>query len=329
MAKNRVWGFDVEKQSFIGASGWVSSTLQWGSGYRCDGMASVSTVQRYYASSYGRFNTADPMAGSARGNNPGSWNRYSYTLGDPVNGSDPRGLCVMDGNYNYWDTAPPDGVGSGSWILQDYGSGDCGGNSVFLSQLGSSGQATVNGYGFNSSGNNGGTDGLQVFANDLGSCSDATTCMLFAQGTGNNSSDSTSSGISQPPSCESKILTAVNSTFGTTFTSANITNEFQFSTGAPAGQGTLNLNISVPPSGQPSGISAGRIPISWWTYITGVGSTLHVPDGPGGADSSQTLPLSSNQFTVHIDSSFPYNPIGLLTHVILDMTPLGGYKACP
>lgn len=55
------------------------------------------TAQRYYANSYGRFNTPDPLARSARPRVPASWNRYSYTMGDPVNRRDPRGLdCVED-----------------------------------------------------------------------------------------------------------------------------------------------------------------------------------------------------------------------------------------
>ena len=29
---------------------------------------------------------------SGKTGNPGSWNRYAYVLGDPVNGRDPRGL---------------------------------------------------------------------------------------------------------------------------------------------------------------------------------------------------------------------------------------------
>jgi RHS repeat-associated protein len=48
--------------------------------------------QRYYASSYGRFNTPDPSAASAGPSDPGSWNRYSYTGGDPVNRLDAHGL---------------------------------------------------------------------------------------------------------------------------------------------------------------------------------------------------------------------------------------------
>lgn len=33
--------------------------------------------QRYYASSYGRFNTADTLASSAVAKDPGTWNRYA------------------------------------------------------------------------------------------------------------------------------------------------------------------------------------------------------------------------------------------------------------
>jgi RHS repeat-associated protein len=51
--------------------------------------------QRFYASTYGRFNTPDPTRGRARGvsdpNLPGSWNKYAYVLGDPVNHDDPTG----------------------------------------------------------------------------------------------------------------------------------------------------------------------------------------------------------------------------------------------
>jgi RHS repeat-associated protein len=49
--------------------------------------------QRYYASANGRFNTADP-AGMHAANlkNPGSWNQYAYTMGDPINLNDPLGF---------------------------------------------------------------------------------------------------------------------------------------------------------------------------------------------------------------------------------------------
>jgi RHS repeat-associated protein len=54
--------------------------------------------RRYFASSYGRFNTPDPYQAAAKGANnpkvPQSWNRYAYVQGDPVNAYDPRGLFL-------------------------------------------------------------------------------------------------------------------------------------------------------------------------------------------------------------------------------------------
>ena len=47
--------------------------------------------QRYYLSGTGRFRTADPSAGS-NGADPGSWNRYAYVGGDPINFADGSGL---------------------------------------------------------------------------------------------------------------------------------------------------------------------------------------------------------------------------------------------
>jgi hypothetical protein len=59
--------------------------------------------QRYYASSYGRFNTADPYAASGGPSAPSSWNRYWYVKGDPINHLDRRGLCTEDINGDFWD----------------------------------------------------------------------------------------------------------------------------------------------------------------------------------------------------------------------------------
>jgi len=49
--------------------------------------------QRFYASTYGRFNNPDPYKASGSAKDPGSWNRYSYAGGDPINFNDPRGLA--------------------------------------------------------------------------------------------------------------------------------------------------------------------------------------------------------------------------------------------
>ena len=85
LPETRLWGSDSENQTFIGALGWLSSTTRWGCGYSCDGTASGSSV--------GRFNTADPYQASAELEVPGSWNRYAYVGGDPINSFDPTGLC--------------------------------------------------------------------------------------------------------------------------------------------------------------------------------------------------------------------------------------------
>jgi RHS repeat-associated protein len=64
--------------------------------------------QRYYASTYGRFNSADPYVASGGPASPASWNRYSYTRGDPINRLDPHGTCDQDspGVVNVCDTDP-------------------------------------------------------------------------------------------------------------------------------------------------------------------------------------------------------------------------------
>ncbi len=68
--------------------------------------------QRYYASTYGRFSTPDPYKASGGPNDPGSWNRYSYVEGDPINSNDRQGLaaniCLSIG-----DDYDPDGFDAG------------------------------------------------------------------------------------------------------------------------------------------------------------------------------------------------------------------------
>jgi RHS repeat-associated protein len=70
--------------------------------------------QRYYQPGVGRFLAADPYLASAGPPNPGSWNRYAYTGGDPVNFNDPSGLlanpavdssgCMDDWTGSMWRT---------------------------------------------------------------------------------------------------------------------------------------------------------------------------------------------------------------------------------
>jgi hypothetical protein len=127
--------------------------------------------------------------------------------------------------------------------------------------------------------------------------------------------------------CEANILSANNNIFGTNLTSDNVVRDpYNFSQGAPPGQGTLNLDISTDQPGSLS--SAGYYPIHWWTYIIGYGSTLHVVKSGSSVDSPDTKDFSPSLYTEHIDSAYPYNPIGLLFHGLLNFTSLGGYPGC-
>jgi RHS repeat-associated protein len=51
--------------------------------------------QRYYSSTIGRFLSPDPYEASGGPVDPGSWNRYAYVQGDPINFVDPQGLLIM------------------------------------------------------------------------------------------------------------------------------------------------------------------------------------------------------------------------------------------
>ncbi|MBV8819022.1 MAG: RHS repeat-associated core domain-containing protein [Acidobacteriaceae bacterium] len=58
-------------------------------------------VNRYYSSTEGRFLTPDP-SGRVRFDDAQTWNKYSYTAGDPANHIDPSGLYYVDSNDSDW-----------------------------------------------------------------------------------------------------------------------------------------------------------------------------------------------------------------------------------
>jgi RHS repeat-associated protein len=62
--------------------------------------ASVQLEQRFYTSQFGRFMSADRFQRSWSVFDSGSWNKYLYSSGDPVNRFDPAGQsssCTDDG----------------------------------------------------------------------------------------------------------------------------------------------------------------------------------------------------------------------------------------
>ena len=72
-------------------SGTVSNADSFATYYR-DSTALDYAQQRYYQPASGRFLTTDPLQASAKVDQPETWNRYPYTVSDPINGSDPSGL---------------------------------------------------------------------------------------------------------------------------------------------------------------------------------------------------------------------------------------------
>jgi RHS repeat-associated protein len=136
----------------------------------------------------------------------------------------------------------------------------------------------------------------------------------------------------QQNACTQPILDAVNDQFGTNFTPDNVQGD-----PFPNGQAT---NLSILATGLPAAvfnsIQTGRYPESPLTWVTGYGPTLHVTGqtyfdlAPATFQNNNAGGVTSVLFTAHIDSSFAYNPIGFLIHVIRDLLHIGGPRnPCP
>jgi RHS repeat-associated protein len=67
------------------------------SGYYRDSETGLDYAKaRYHQPGMGRFLSADPYMASAGPSDPGSWNRYAYVNGDPVNFMDPTGTTMCN-----------------------------------------------------------------------------------------------------------------------------------------------------------------------------------------------------------------------------------------
>src|SRR5579875_2297587 len=298
---------------------------------------------RYYTAPLMRFLSPDPGNMGADPTDPQTWNAYGYVRNNPLALVDPSGMCdVTEGDTTGLSPDTPLGCGD------DGGSStvSSGGTTLVPSNPPSNvtldpGCCTLSFTPPTSikdgrNPNPGFALFPAIFGNGWVGVGSGSTPTYSA----NSTSHQDVSTVSTPPknqlplppqiqACDSAILNAVNTKFKTSFTDTNVTRRFQFSKGAVDGQGTLNLNISVPAAMQPTKVAVGRYPVNPATYVLGAGATLHIPPGPGGADSRLTLPFNASQFTAHLDSALPYNPIGLLSHLLQDMSSLGGYKPCP
>jgi RHS repeat-associated protein len=55
-------------------------------------------VARYYSSTQGRFTSPDPLLSSGAISNPQTWNRYAYTINNPLKYTDPFGMYICTGS---------------------------------------------------------------------------------------------------------------------------------------------------------------------------------------------------------------------------------------
>ena len=76
------------------ARGYASDTVrQKFTGYERDNETGLDYAQaRYFANAQGRFTSPDPLLASGQTQLPQSWNRYSYTINNPLKYVDPAGL---------------------------------------------------------------------------------------------------------------------------------------------------------------------------------------------------------------------------------------------
>jgi RHS repeat-associated protein len=103
---------------------------------------------RYYRSNHRRFTSPDSYRGSYRSGSPQSLNRYAYVANDPINRTDPTGLCQVNpdgtmvdcGVLDTMDVWGSDGGGGGS----TGGGGIFGDNGAFIPEegAGNEGQGT-------------------------------------------------------------------------------------------------------------------------------------------------------------------------------------------
>lgn len=65
--------------------------------YERDSETNLDYAQaRYYASTQGRFTSADPLMASANTSDPQTFNRYTYAMNSPTNITDPSGMLSMN-----------------------------------------------------------------------------------------------------------------------------------------------------------------------------------------------------------------------------------------
>jgi len=76
-------------------TGTNNDTYKFAQTYRDSDSGLDYAMDRFYASSIGRFLSADKVHANPDPSQPQNWNRYTYTAGDPINRFDPSGRCFV------------------------------------------------------------------------------------------------------------------------------------------------------------------------------------------------------------------------------------------
>jgi len=92
------WGYDQFSHGVEASSYFPYGQARTGGSVFASYLPNTTTstmyaMNREYSAVYGRFLTPDPYQASGGPADPGSWNRYSYVQGDPVNRYDSTGLA--------------------------------------------------------------------------------------------------------------------------------------------------------------------------------------------------------------------------------------------
>jgi RHS repeat-associated protein len=97
----------------------ANDQYKFASTYRDSATGLDYAINRYYASSTGRFLNPDPYKASGGAASPQSWNRYAYVVNDPVNHLDPTGLfystAQLLNSFGYGTGGGGDGGGGWGW----------------------------------------------------------------------------------------------------------------------------------------------------------------------------------------------------------------------
>ncbi len=101
----------------IGRSGYeAGSVRQKFTGYERDDESQLDFAQaRYYSPSAGRFNSFDSQVTKAALTTPQGWNRYAYSLNNPMSVTDPTGLVWLTNDDRNYQWVPDDEYDPEQW----------------------------------------------------------------------------------------------------------------------------------------------------------------------------------------------------------------------